>query len=144
MGTWFVQRQVPALAALEAGARSGVEKYEWDDADNCISVQYTFNRAKASDDDVTTVQQRGWVVSEQGTEWAVSPKVGPFFLPARLPFIIVDVDPEAYMICSGGLDSWMYVMTRDKQPGEALLDACMSTVEAAGFDMSKVLVMEQP
>ena len=37
MGTWYVQRQIPALAFLEAGARNGAEQYEWEEA-ICICI----------------------------------------------------------------------------------------------------------
>jgi len=142
MGTWFVQRQIPALAVLEAGARNGVELYTWDEAADRFDVQYTFNRRDAAVDAVTTVRQRGWVTSEAGTQWEVSPKVGPFFLPARLPFVILDVDPDAFMVCSGGLSSWMYAMTREREPPAALVESCLGTIEEAGFDMTKVLTVE--
>jgi lipocalin len=140
MGTWYVQWQVPALAFLEAGASDGTELYTWDEAKDRFDVRYTFRRKDAADDQITTVRQTGWV--EEGTRWKVAPKVGPLGLPVRLPFLILDVDPEQYMVCSGGLSSWMYVMTREKQPPGELLDACLATVAKAGFDMDTVLRME--
>ena len=33
MGTWYVQRAIPALAALENGAHNGCEEYVWDAAE---------------------------------------------------------------------------------------------------------------
>ena len=142
MGTWYVQRQIPALALLEGGARNGVERYEWDDATSSFSVCYTFNRRGKADEDVTTVRQRGWVASEQGTQWQVAPLLGGFCPPVRLPFVILDVDPAAGMVCSGGLDSWMYVLTREKRPDGALVDALLATAAAAGIDMAKVSTVE--
>ena len=145
MGTWYVQHQVPALAFLEGGARNGMELYEWNsEADGGdFSVRYTFNRKDAAPDAITTVRQRGWVASDKGTSWKVAPWLGKFYAPVRLPFIMLDVDPAKYMVCTGGLKSWMYLMTRERQPDAAVLDACLATVEAAGFDMSKVMRMEQ-
>ena len=146
MGTWYVQRQIPALSFLEAGARNGVEQYSWrDDADGLggFSVTYTLNRRGAPDDKVTTVRQRGWVASAAGTEWEVAPLLpGGICPPVRLPFVILALEPESHMVCSGGLDSWMYVMTRERQPDGALLESLMATVREAGFDMEKVLPME--
>ena len=69
MGTWYVQRQVPALAILEAGARNGVERYSYDPENERIDVRYTFNRRDAPDDAVTTVRQRGWVKSDRGCSY---------------------------------------------------------------------------
>ena len=143
MGTWYVQHQKPALAILESGGRNGVEKYQYDEANNRFSVEYTFNRKGASDDKYTTVRQRGWVKEEGGAEWEVAPRVGGFCPPVRLPFVILDLDPESHMICTGGLESWMYLMTRERQPSTALLDSLLAKVEANGFDMAKVEAMTQ-
>ena len=140
MGTWYVQRQIPALALLERGARNGVETYEWDDAKDRFSVSYAFNRR--GKEGTTTVRQRGWVASESGTTWQVAPLLGGFCPPVRLPFVLLDVKPASHMVCSGGLESWLYVMTRERQPDEALLDRLLGSVEQAGFDMSKVEPVE--
>lgn len=142
MGKWYVQRQIPALALLEGGARNGVEQYEWDESAGRFDVCYTFNRRGAADEDVTTVRQRGWVASEQGTQWVVAPVLGGFCPPVRLPFTILDVDPNVGMVCAGGLDSWMYVLTREKRPAGALVEALLATAVAAGFDMVKVSTVE--
>ena len=137
MGTWYVQHQKPALAVLESGGRNGIEEYTWDDAEDRFSVTYSFNRKGAADDQLTTVNQRGWV--EADTEWRVAPLIGGRTPPfVRLPFIIIDCDPETHMVCSGGLSSWMYLMTRERQPDAALVDSLLTKVQAAGFDMSKV------
>ena len=82
-------------------------------------------------------------VSELGTQWAVAPKIGKVALPVNLPFVIVDVDPSSHMLCSGGLDSWMYLMTRQTQPSDMLIQTCLAKAAAAGFDMGKVLVVQQ-
>ena len=146
MGTWFVQQQIPALALLEDGARNGVEEYTWDEENGHFSVRYTFSRSGG--DAKMTVSQRGWIASENplGTRWEVAP-VLPIFgrsvcLPVRLPFIVIDVDPDAYLICSGGLTSWLYILTRERQPAGSLTSACLATVEAAGFDMQRLQAVE--
>ena len=141
-GTWYVQRQIPALAVLESGGRNGVEQYDWDAAEERFSVLYTFNRRDALDDQLTTVRQRGWVASELGTRWEVAPLVAGLCPPLRLPFVIIDVEPASYMVCTGGLKSWMYVLTRERKPQSALMEQCLGTVKMAGFDMTKVESVE--
>ena len=147
MGTWYVQQQVPALAFLEAGARNGVEQYEWDEslaeAGGGFSVTYTFNRAGAAEDDLTTVRQRGWVSGgEQGAGWKVAPLLGGFCPPVRLPFIILDVEPSAHLVCTGGAGSWMYVMTRERRPAPGVVEALLAKLEATGVDVAKLMPME--
>ena len=142
MGTWYVQRQIPALSFLEAGASNGMERYEFDAELQRFSVEYTFNR-RGAEDKTTTIRQVGRFVSELGTQWAVAPKIGKVALPVNLPFVIVDVDPSSHMLCSGGLDSWMYLMTRQTQPSDMLIQTCLAKAAAAGFNMGKVLVVQQ-
>ena len=142
MGTWYVQHQKPALKFLESGARNGKEVYTWNDDTDGFSVEYTLNRKDAPDDKITTVRQRGWVKSN--AEWQVAPVIGGFRPPlVRLPFIILDCEPDSHMVCSGGLESWMYLMTREQQPDAALVDSLLSKVRAAGFDMAAVEPMAQ-
>ena len=45
------------------------------------------------------------------------------------------------MVCTGGLRSWMYVMTRAREPEPDVVEACLRVVESAGFDMNKVSVV---
>ena len=142
MGKWFVQRAIPAVAPLEKDAHNGCEHYTWDSANSRIDVTYKFN-AGSFDGPMRQVKQRCWVQTDQGTTWAVSPQIGGFGLPIKLPFLITDIDDVdySYLVCSGGAGSWMYVLTRDKQPDDALMSRLEKTVQAAGFDMSAVLTM---
>jgi lipocalin len=138
MGTWYVQRQIPALDALEKGATNGKEVYTWD-GDGKFSISYTFNKG-GFDGALTTVNQKGSVASEEGTTWKVSPQLGPFLVPFKLPFLLIDFDPSfSYMTCTGGLDSWMYILTRQKNPSAGMLQKLEKKVEEYGFDMNKVL-----
>lgn len=139
MGSWFVQRAIPAVSLLEKAAHNGREDYSWDGEK--IDVTYTFN-AGAFDGKMRTVRQRGSVANEQGTQWTVSPVVGGF-APLKLPFLIIDIDAEdySYLTCSGGPGSWMYILTREQKADPALMERLLARVEECGFDMSKVLVM---
>ena len=141
-----MQQQVPALAFLEAGARNGVEQYQWDEtlaeAGGGFSVRYSFNRAGAAEDELTTVRQRGWVAGGQGTGWEVAPLLGGFCPPIRLPFIILDVEPSAHLVCTGGAGSWVYVMTRERRPGPGVVEALLAKLEATGVDVAKLVPME--
>ena len=143
MGKWFVQRAIPAVKALEKNAHNGVELYEWDSENERVEVTYTFN-AGSFEGPQRTVKQRGWVQDDpSGTRWAVAPRIAGFGLPVKLPFIIIDIDDTDYsfMTCTGGLNSWLYIMTRDMQPEPTTMQKLEDTVENLGFDMSKVISM---
>jgi lipocalin len=142
MGKWFVQRAIPAVKALEKNAHNGVEIYEWDAENERVEVTYTFN-ARSFEGPQRTVKQRGWIQDESGSRWAVAPEIAGFGLPVKLPFIIIAVDDTnySYMTCTGGLNSWLYIMTRDMKPDPATVQKLEEEVENLGFDMSKVISM---
>ena len=142
MGKWYVQRAIPAVNVLEKNAHNGVEFYEWDSENEFIDVTYTFN-AGSSEGPERRVKQRGWVQTTAGTRWAVAPRIAGFGIPVKLPFIIIDIDDKdySYMTCTGGLNSWLYIMTRDMQPEPTIMQKLEETVENLGFDMSKVISM---
>ena len=106
-------------------------------------MRYSFNRAGAADDEVTSVRQRGWVAGgEQGAGWRVAPLLGGFCPPVRLPFIILDVEPSAHLVCTGGAGSWMYVMTRERRPAAGVVEALLAKLAASGVDVSKLVPKE--
>ena len=142
MGKWFVQRAIPAVAALEKTAHNGCEVYKWDPELKRVEVTYTFN-AGSFDGPQRTVRQKGRIENAEGTQWAVSPQIAGFGLPVQLPFLIVDVDDVeySYLTCTGGLNSWLYIMTRDMQPDATMMENLEKTVENMGFDMGNVISM---
>ena len=79
---------------------------------------------------------------EQGAGWRVAPLLGGFCPPVRLPFIILDVEPSAHLVCTGGADSWMYVMTRERRPDPGVVEALLAKLAASGVDVSKLMPME--
>jgi len=143
MGTWYVQRAIPAVKFLEKDARNGKEEYSWDKQKNRIDVKYTFN-AGSLNGPLRTVRQVGWVTNKKGTKWAVSPRIGGIRFPFKLPYLIIDIDTKnyTYLTATGGLNSWMYTMTREKKPSAKLLQELEARVADYGFDMTRVLPME--
>ena len=89
------------------------------------------------------MRQRGWVAGgEQGAGWRVAPLLGGFCPPVRLPFLILDVEPSAHLVCTGGAGSWMYVMTRERRPAPGVVEALLAKLAASGVDVSKLMPME--
>ena len=66
MGTWYVQRQVPAVSALEAGAHNGKEVYSYDEKTKSVTVKYTYQKGSFNAK-TSTVWQKGKFASELDT-----------------------------------------------------------------------------
>jgi lipocalin len=139
MGNWYVHRSIPT--PLDSNVCNGLEQYTWNEAKQRVEVQYTYNSG-ALDGPLSTVFQHGWVTDKElGTTWGVSPKIGPFFVPFKLPYYILDVDMKeySYIVCAGTPGPWAYVMTRTpKPPAEDEVKAWLGLLEQAGLDVSRV------
>ena len=116
MGNWYVQVAVPT--PLDSGASNGLEQYSWDAEKERVSVVYDFDTPKGKK---MTVQQIGGVTDKEfGTTWWVKPKIGFFYLPFKLPYLVIDVDTENYQWLTAsspkttGIAPWLYIMTRDQ------------------------------
>lgn len=145
MGSWYVQRQIPAVAFLEKGAHNGCEHYEWDEKKQRVSVAYSFNKGSV-DGPLKQVFQRGWVQSVSGTTWSVKPYLAlGLYAPFRLPYYIIDIDDSEYSYMTAAAPAlgkhWLYLMTRQPHPEKATIDAMLSEVSRRGFDMDKVEVV---
>ena len=147
MGRWHVQLAVPT--ALDGDAHNAIEEYEWDEANQRIGVTYSFLKGSFEGKE-SKIYQRGWVKSDAGTTWHVSPYLGFFYLPVKLPYLIVDVDAEytkfvASSPATTGKLAWLYFMTRDAVADEATLEWGRSAAAAAGWDGSRLVrVPQQP
>lgn len=139
MGDWYVHRSIPT--PLDRNVANGLEQYRWDEAKQRVEVKYSYNKG-ALDGPPSSVNQYMWVKdTELGTTWGVSPRVGRFYLPVKLPFYILDMDVEeySYMVCAGTPGPWAYVMTRSATPpAENKLQAWLAVLQQAGLDMSKL------
>lgn len=147
MGAWFVQLAVPT--AFDKHAHNGVELYEWDSAKSRVKVSYTFTD-KSFEGKETRVYQRGWVngANPNNTTWGVSPWLGVFYLPFRLPYMIIDVDEKYTRLTASspsttGMGAWLYIMTREPVVGEEELDPGRKAAAAAGWDLNQLVRVPQ-
>ena len=139
MGNWYVQVAVPT--PLDSGASNGLEQYSWDAEKERVSVVYDFDTPKGKK---MTVQQIGGVTDKEfGTTWWVKPKIGFFYLPFKLPYLVIDVDTENYQWLTAsspkttGIAPWLYIMTRDQVVTDEYLAPRIALAEKAGWDMAK-------
>ena len=144
LGDWWVQRSVPT--PLDSNAFNGLEQYT-DDGKGGMKVKYTFN-SKSFDGPQSTVYQKGGFKNKEGTLWGVRPKIGPFYLPFSLGYVVLDMaDDYSWMIASSpsttGFGSWLYIMTRQRVVDEAYLKPLLDKAGEAGWDLSKVEVVGQ-
>ena len=73
----------------------------------------------------------------------VRPWLGLFYLPMKLPYIVLDIDAENYTYLTAsspsttGMGSWLYIMTRQKVVSDEFLAPLRKVASDAGWDLSK-------
>ena len=146
-GDWYVQKGIPAANFLEKHAHNAKENYAYDENTQRLAVTYTFND-KSFDGKLVKTYQKGRVMTELGTEWAVRPYLGficlPCYLPCELPYYILDVDEAySYLVASAPDGGWMYIMTREQCVKEADLRPYLDFVSKLGFDERSIKTFPQ-
>lgn len=92
----------------------------------------------------SSVQQIGRVnpANRNGTAWQVAPYICCCPLCCWLDYIIIDVDSEHYswMVASSPSTDdtvpWMYIMTREQEVTDDMLEPLKATAAKAGWDMA--------
>jgi apolipoprotein D and lipocalin family protein len=138
MGKWHVLANIPTY--FDKGTINNTEEYTWDDEKKRIDVVFTFQKSATAKPDI--VLQRCTVVNEAKTEWALSPKVGIFYIPVGIPYLILDC-AEDYSTCIIGVPdrSYIWIMTRTKVVEEGVTNSLMDRAVELGYDASKILMV---
>ena len=123
---------------------SETEVYEWDPKLERISV--TMEYASGSfNGKRSKMQQHGWVFNkETGSEWRVSPKVGCFYLPIKLKYLIIGSADDYSSLTVGYPDrSLLWIMTRDPNPAAEVMEALIQEAVDQGYDRSMIKPIPQ-
>lgn len=140
MGRWFVVANIPTF--FDKGTINNVEEYSCDEEGKNVTVNFLYS----SQDSATKgcIRQRA-VVNDpiQGTEWKLTPEFG-IPLPVSLPYLIVDC-AEDYSSCIIGMPKrqHVWIMTRDPNPDERVVEELIRKAQAFGYDVTKVQRVKQ-
>lgn len=140
MGRWFVVANIPTY--FEVGATNLIEDYIWNEEEQFVQVRFSYTKPGGA---AAEILQRATVVTDAGTEWAVSPKMAGVYLPLNLGYIITHCEPDySYSIVGLADRSNLWVLSRTPRLPPAQYAEALRKVESQGFDMSKVLRVQNP
>jgi len=137
MGIWHVISSVPTF--FDKDTINGVEKYELDEQQKQISVDFTCmdpGRTKTS-----SIGQTAKVVNAHNTEWQLRVKLGP--LPLSLSYLVIYCSEDYSTCVVGNPDrTWLYIMARESVIEAAELERLKNIAESAGY--SRALIKDVP
>jgi lipocalin len=123
LGKWFVLANIPTI--FEVGASNCTESYEWNEEKNQIDVIFSYVSAGSSTQQVSQTIMKAIIInSPNNSHWLISPKIGYFYLPFRLDYLIIDSgdvivgdeeeDIISYVTVGVPDRSNIWIMTREK------------------------------
>lgn len=127
MGTWYVI--AGRFTFLEKGAHNAVEIYTWNEEEQRIDIEFSFNKDSLNGP-VKEIPQTATIFNQQTkAHWKVSP-----FWPLRFDYLVVAVDPE-YQWTAIGVPSqnYLWIMARSAVIAEAELEKIISKLSELGY-----------
>lgn len=134
MGAWYVHSGL--LTGLEKDIYNAVESYELDEKGR-IQTTYSFRKG-GFDGKQKTYHPVGFVHDEESNaEWRMQ-----FIWPIRLPYYIIHLD-EDYQVTAIGTKNrkYLWVMSRDPQPEQGLIDSVYETAIDQGFVLDDIQIV---
>jgi apolipoprotein D and lipocalin family protein len=109
MGRWYVVANIPTV--FDKGTINNTEDYVWNEKKQCVDVEFRYQKSQT--DKTEVVKQRCTIANAFKTEWSLSPKLGVFYLPLGIPYLILECT-EDYSQCIVGVPdrSYLWIMTR--------------------------------
>jgi apolipoprotein D and lipocalin family protein len=136
MGTWNVQ--AGRFTIFERGVHNGVEIYTWNEKEQRIDIEFTYNKG-ALDGEKKSVPQKGWVHNKQtNAHWKISP-----FWPLKFDYLVIYLSEDKKWTAIGvPSESYLWIMSRDKNPSRQEVDEVLNKVKNLGYNTSEIKYVE--
>jgi lipocalin len=129
MGNWIVHANIPTY--FDVDSTDNVENYTWDEKNQIIRVR--FMQLPKGSNHATFMQQKARISNNINTRWAISPKIGGFFLPLGLPYLILYCS-DNYDLCIIGVEerNYLWIMGRETTIDKDRLEEAIRLAVALG------------
>ena len=133
MGSWYVL--AGRFTFLEKEVHNAVEKYTWNEQDQRIDVDFTYNRGSLTGP-LKSIPQKAWVYDPKtNAHWKVSP-----LWPLKLDYLIVALDKNYQWTAIGVPNQkYLWIMARDWKNPEPTIQAAVQKLVEAGYDASNMV-----
>lgn len=137
MGKWYVQ--CGKFTTFEHGSRNGTEHYRW--TGDKVEVAYRYTDAKGKPGEL--LQRAKIVNTETNTHWAISPKLGPFYVPLGISYLVLHcAEDYSYTVIGVPNRSYLWVMSRTGQMDPRDLEVCLACAKQCGYDLDGLEYIE--
>jgi apolipoprotein D and lipocalin family protein len=137
MGTWYVISNIPTF--IEKGAFNAIEKYTWNEKENRIDVDFSFNK-DSFEGEKKKYPQKAFIYDQKTkAEWRIQP-----FWPVKFAYLVLDLAPDYSWTVIGVPDrGHVWIMARTPTLPKETYEMIVSKVKAHQFDISKLELVPQ-
>lgn len=137
MGKWYVIASVPTV--LEKGAHNAVEVYTWNEKDQRIDVDFTFNQ-DSFEGKKKHLPQKAFIYNKKtNAEWRIQ-----LIWPLKFPYLVIDLAKDySYTIISVPDRDYVWIMARTPTMDEGLYQKLITQLKAQHFDTSMLKKVPQ-
>jgi apolipoprotein D and lipocalin family protein len=132
MGTWFVISNIPTF--IEKNAYNAIEKYTWNEKEDRIDVDFSFNKGSFTGEKKEYPQKAFIYNKKTNAEWRIQP-----FWPLKFAYLVVDVAPDySWTIIGVPNREHVWIMARTPTLPQETYDMLVAKVKENLFDVSKL------
>jgi len=133
MGKWYVQ--AGRFSFLEKDVYNSIEIYTWNEANNRIDIDFSFNQGSLTGP-LKKIPQKAWIENKKtNATWSVSP-----FWPLKFSYLVIALDPEYRWTAIGVPNQkYLWIMTRDPHFPKVQIEKILSELSLSGYPVKDIV-----
>jgi apolipoprotein D and lipocalin family protein len=135
MGKWYVL--AGRFTFFEKEVHNGVETYSWNEENQRIDIDFTYNRG-GFDGELKSLPQKGWIYNTKTqAHWKVSP-----FWPLKFDYLVVALAEDYSWTAIGVPDQkYLWIMARDWKNPDSAVAAATRALKDTGYDAQNLITV---
>lgn len=135
MGDWYVL--AGRFTFLETGVNNAIERYKWNEKENRIDVDFTYNKGSLKGE-LKSIPQKAWIDDKTtNAHWKVSP-----FWPLKFDYLVIDLASD-YSWTAIGVPSqkYLWIMSRSRKDAEATVQNAVKRLQEKGYNVENLVLV---
>ncbi|MBY0555335.1 lipocalin family protein [bacterium] len=136
MGNWYVL--AGRFTFLEKNVHNGLEKYTWNEKENRIDIDFTYNQGSLTGNQ-KSLPQKGWIENkETNAHWKVSP-----LWPFKFDYLVIELAAD-YSWTAIGVPSqnYLWIMARSTKNSEAVINEAVKRLQDKGYRTDSLVTVD--
>ena len=136
MGNWYVL--AGRFTFLEKNVHNGLEKYTWNEKENRIDIDFTYNQGSLTGNQ-KSLPQKGWIENkETNAHWKVSP-----LWPFKFDYLVIELAADYSWTAIGVPNqNYLWIMARSTKNSEAVINEAVKRLQDKGYRTDSLVTVD--